>query len=142
MKMRLVFKGGKGSGNFGHAGRPGKVGGSAGSGGSSGSGGASFEKGPNNTFTKKLGNKTVTVKFGTKTTSMEGIGRKRTKVGETATISVHDPDLPFGVTHESIRLDTFSTGKKLDRAKIFDIANKYLHHIASGKSWKDWKTNY
>lgn len=34
MKAKLVFKGGKGSGNFGHAGRPGKVGGSAaGSGG-------------------------------------------------------------------------------------------------------------
>lgn len=29
MKAKIVFKGGKGSGNFGHAGRPGKVGGSA-----------------------------------------------------------------------------------------------------------------
>lgn len=28
-KLRLRYKGGKGSGNFGHAGRPGKVGGSA-----------------------------------------------------------------------------------------------------------------
>lgn len=37
MKAKIVFKGGKGSGNFGHAGRPGKVGGSAaGSGGKGG----------------------------------------------------------------------------------------------------------
>jgi hypothetical protein len=35
--MRLVFKGGKGSGNFGHAGRPGKVGGSVPAGEGSGS---------------------------------------------------------------------------------------------------------
>lgn len=37
VKARLVFKGGKGSGNHGHSGRPGKIGGS--SGGGSGSGG-------------------------------------------------------------------------------------------------------
>lgn len=38
IKMRFVYKGGKGSGNFGHSGRPGKIGGS---GGGSGKGGGS-----------------------------------------------------------------------------------------------------
>lgn len=98
-----------------------------------------FEKGPNNTFTKRLGNKTVTVKFGTKTT---GMGRKRTKVGETASIFVDDPDLPEGVVHETIRFDTFPftpAGTGLDRDKVFSTATRYLQHFAAGKSWKDWK---
>lgn len=120
----------KARGNFGHEGRPGHVGGSAPSdaysqgGDWSGEGIESFTR-RGDTYTKEDGQYTLQVKF-----SKRRAGGNT--VGEKAVITVEDVLMKPGFAHEPMRLDSGYGGKKLNRGRVLQEAEKYLEQIKKG----------
>lgn len=129
MKLRIVYKGGEGSGNFGHSGRPGKLGGSATGGAkskfTSSTGGGANKKNPFKLPSidgmkfgnKKHGRSSSRVYNGNDT--MEDLIDKFRKTGYKVTshtgdyASMYHPNLS-GVKIQFHRVDDFTTDIELD----------------------------
>lgn len=137
MKVKLVLKGGSGSGNFGHAGRPGEVGGSEpGEGGSREAGqkidvhaniaaqSHGFTKTSRGLYTKTVGNITANVKVSTS----KSYGKS---VGETIKATFEDRDMKPGYAHEPIRYQSFDF-HGLDYTRIFGDIDSHLQKLVKG----------